>query len=301
VGDDGATPGGAVVVMDHSDDYSQNLAYDLYDQLGDSGVDLISYPVENAESTLPGPQPDTPAATQVGSLDELAAQVCASMEQVEVGDGTTAARDVIFFTSRSSQFGGLLDGMHDNNDCPDTFTVVGGSAITKIVENRPNLMGEHPGVSLYYAAFASRGVSYNRFGDDFIVRYENAYDAATNTDLSVGTDVSDAALTYDAFTALQTTANYAQRNGFPISADTSAEALSGDEVEFDGASGYIALGNEPLDSEGGGHQRVPPQKPVLVLQAGSGQSRPELACGRFGVDDNRATWGDDNHACPTAN
>lgn len=285
------TPDGAVIVTDHSDYYSANLADDLYDELGSGQVETISYAVEDPDSPLPDPGSDTAPATRVHSLYELADQVCASM----------GGRDVLFFTSRSSQFVGMLDNMHNNNDCPDTYTVVAGSAVTKLVENRPDLMSEHPGVSLYYAAFGSREVSYGGSSDEFVALYQEAYDADTGTDGGAGTDVSDAALAYDAFNALQMTGNYAQRNGFPISADTSAEALGGDEIEFDGASGYVALGNEPLGSQGSGHQRVPPEKPVLVLRAGDGRSEPELACGRFSQDENRTTWGADRRPCPAGN
>jgi hypothetical protein len=286
-----AVPDGAVITTDHSDAYSRNLAENLYQELGDDEVKIVSYPFERPDAPLPDLQSGVPDPIQVGSLNELASQVCNAMER--------GGREVIYFTNRSSQFEGMLTAMEDNNDCPDEFTVIGGSAVTKIMENQPDLMAEHPNVSMYYAAFASRDLMYNSSTARFIERYDQTYGGATGSGLRVGTDVSDAALAYDAFAALQRTADYARQNGFPISAVTSAQALVDDQVEFDGTSGYIAFGNDPLGSEAGGYQQVPPDKPVLVLRAGGAGSPPELVCGRFSDDQNQDTWGPDRRPCST--
>ena len=284
VGDGTAVPEGAVIVMDHSDEYSRNLAYDLHAAFVDTGrsVDsLVTYPVEDDQADLPDPPTDdAPDPTRVGSLDELAQQVCSSLDE----------RDVVFYASRSQQFVGMLQSMHDNNDCPDTFTVVGGSALTKIVEGPLNPLPQYQGVSLYYAAFASQRIGFNRVGDEFMRRYEEAYGADV-----VAPDISDGAVAFDAFTALQLTANYAVQNGHPISADTSAQALGGEEIEFDGASGYVVLGNGPIDSDS---PRVPPDKPVLVLPAGEAGADPTLVCGRFSEASREDTWGA-TIPCPT--
>jgi hypothetical protein len=280
-----AVPDGAVIVMDHSDEYSQNLAYDLHEAFvgtGRTDVTLISYPVEDEELPLETPFPGSPAATRVGSLDQLAHQVCAELDD----------RDVVFFASRSQQFGGMLESMHDDNDCPDAFTVVAGSAITKVMENPSAVLPQDSDVSVYYAAFASRSDELddarNRSADEFARLYGEAHGGGE------GTDVSDAVLAYDAFDALQRTANYARQNHYPISAGTSAEALGGGEIEFDGASGHIALGNQPLGSE---RARVPSAKPVLVLPAGEARRDRVLVCGRFTEDDEAERWGE-NRPCP---
>jgi hypothetical protein len=290
-----AIPDGAVITTDHSDAYSENLAEDLYRELGDGEVEIVSYPFEDSDAPLRDLPSDIPAPIRVGSLNELAGQVCNAMER--------GGRDVIYFTNRSSQFEGMLNAMEDNNDCPEAFTVVGGSAVTKIMENDPDLMADHPGVDLYYAAFASRDLAYNSSTERFIESYDETYGGATGGDIRVGTDVSDAALAYDAFAALQRTADYAKQNGFTISAATSAQALVDDQVEFNGVSGYIAFGNDPLGSEAGGYQQVPPAKPVLVLRARVTGSPPELACGRLSDDQNRDTWDShpDRRLCPTVN
>lgn len=278
-GGEPATPNGAVIVTDHSDEYAQNLAADLYDQFvaatGRREVATISHPVEDPTMELPDPRSGEPPQSQVSSLDQLARQVCASMDE----------RDVLFYTSRSQQFVGMLDSMREDEDCPDEFTVVGGSALTKIVEDPADSLSRHEEVDLYYAGFASRQVEFNRTTEDFLELYDARYDADSG--------IHDAALAYDAFHSLQWTANYARRNGLPISAGTSAGTLSGDEVEFDGASGYIALGNDPID---GPSPRVPPDKAVLVVRADG--SNVLLNCGHSGSGDNQTTWGSDSLPCP---
>jgi hypothetical protein len=286
--DDGlVVPEGAVIVMDHSDEYSRNLAYDLHDaftRARRTTRSIVTYPIEAPDAPVPAPPAGAPEPVPVGSSDELAQQVCSSLEE----------RDIVFYASRSQQFVSLLQSMHDGIGCPDAFTIVGGSALTKIVEDSSNPLARY-GVSLYYAAFASRDVTYNRAGTEFMDLYEKAYGADV-----VAPDISDGAVAYDAFNALQRTANYAVQNDLPISADTSAGALNSEQIEFDGASGYIALGNGPI---GGDNPRVPPTKPVLVLPAGDAPEANDLACGRFAADDEHTTWGPgrgpDTVACAT--
>lgn len=275
-----ARPNGAVIVMDHSDEYAQNLADDLYDQFvaatGRDEVDMISHPVEDTSLEIPDPEPDEPTPSEAGSLDELAHQVCAAMDE----------RDVLFYASRSQQFKGMLDSMHNDEDCPDEFTIVGGSALTKIVEDPSSSLSDYTGMDLYYAGFASRDGEFNRTTRRFLELYDRKYGPDSG--------IHDAALAYDAFDALQWTANYARRNRFPISAATSASTLSSDEVEFDGASGYIALGNDPLAGES---PRVPPDKAVLVLRAHGADVM--LDCGYHGSGNNQDTWGPDDLPCPS--
>jgi len=279
------TPEGAVIVMDHTDEYSRNLAYDLHDTFTGAGGttrSIVTYPIEAPDAPVPEPPVDgAPEPVRVGSSDELAQQVCSSLGE----------RDIVFYASRSQEFVSWLQSMHDDNDCPDTFTVVGGSALTKIVEDPSNPLPEYRGVSLYYAAFASKSVQYNRAGDEFMRGYEDAYG-----DDVIAPDISDGAVAYDAFNALQRTANYAVQNGLPVSADTSAGALGGEEIEFDGASGYIALGNGPISSDS---PRVPPAKPVLVLPAGAESANQSLECGRFSERIQHETWGRAQADCPT--
>jgi hypothetical protein len=286
--DDGpVVPEGAVIVMDHSDEYSRNLADDLYNastRARRPTRSIVTYPIEDPGAPVPDPPADAPEPVRVGSSDELAQAVCSSLEP----------NDIVFYTSRSQQFVSLLQSMHDDNDCPDAFTVVGGSALTKIVEDPSNPLAQY-GVSLYYAAFASSGEEFNRAGREFMGLYRAAYG-----DDVVAPDISDGAVAYDAFNALQRTANYAVENDLPISADTSAAALGGAQIPFDGASGYIALGNGSVGRE---NPRVPPLKPVLVLPAGDAPRGNNLACGRFAADDERTTWapgrGPDTFDCPT--
>jgi hypothetical protein len=286
--DRGAVPAdGAVIVMDHSDEYSRNLAYDLYDAFGGAGGEtrsMVTHPIEDPGATVPPPPvDDAPEPIRVDSSDELAQQVCASLKP----------RDVVFYASRSQEFISLLQSTQDESDCPDKLTVVGGSALTKIVEDPSNPLSDYD-VSLYYSAFASQSVSYSPDTDRFMEQYQEAYG-----DDVVAPDISDGAVAYDAFNALQRTANYALQSELPISSDTSAGALGSEEIEFNGASGYVALGNNPIS---GDSPRVPPGKPVLVLPAGEGSAANTLACGRFSLDRRQETWGpDDSYSCPSDN
>jgi hypothetical protein len=279
---------GAVIVMDHSDEYSRNLAYDLHTAFGDEGGEtrsIVAHPVEDPDALVPDPPVDgAPEPVRVGSSDELALEVCAGLGE----------RDIVFYASRSQQFIGLLQSMHDESSCPDRFTVVGGSALTKIVEDPSQPFAQYDGVSLHYAAFASQGVTYSSATREFMQRYEDIY----GTDV-VAPDISDAAVAYDAFNALQRTANYALRSDLPISADTSASTLGGEEIEFNGASGFITLGNGPLS---GDNPRVPPDKPVLVLPAGDASPSNTLSCGKHSSTESDDTWGPAGaYPCPSVN
>jgi hypothetical protein len=253
-------------------------------EAGGTTRSIVTHPIEETDAPVPeAPVEGAPDPVRVGSSDELAQQVCSSL----------GPRDIVFYTSRSQEFVSFLQSMHDDADCPDRFTVVGGSALTKIVEDPSNPLPQYEGVSLYYAAFASQSVSYNAATDEFMRLYQEAYGEDV-----VAPDISDGAVAYDAFNALQRTANYAIQSDLPISADTSAGALGGEEIEFDGASGYIARGNGPLASTS---PRVPPEKPVLVLAAGEGSAANTLACGRYAKDVGQRTWGAAETDCPTVN
>jgi hypothetical protein len=270
-------PQGAVIVLDHTDAYSRSLAQDLFRDIGDPGTELISYSVEH-----PGaPVADWPAEVRrprsASSLSDMAAGLCAPLRD----------HAALYFTSRSAQFEGMLDNIRLNPDCPRRYTIIGGSAVTKMVENRPRLMDDHAGVDLYYAAFASRTTGSGRIGD-FIGLYDRHYHERS------GTDLSDAALMYDAFTALQLTAN----NQYEISPANSAQALGDGRIVFDGASGHVSLGRDhSSDDDSAGFRQVPPDKPVLVLHAG--HDAPVLACGQFSKDDQaHTTWGPARRPCP---
>jgi ABC-type branched-subunit amino acid transport system substrate-binding protein len=273
----------AVIVKDHSDEYSENLANDLHERFTEAGgevVRTISYPV--AEPDLPAePRSGVPPADRVGSLDQLAERLCGSL----VGE-----REVVFFAGRSQQLQGLLNSVRSRPGCgARPLTVVAGTDTTKFVEaasaGRP---GRLEGVDLYYGAFAAPGIEPTEAADTFLARYVDAYGQG-----SIRVDMSDPALVYDAFTALQLAVNHTRRSDLDMTASDVAGALSGNEVRFDGATGYVALDDaQPIS-------RVPPDKPVLVLRATDGMSEVHLACGRFTEGDTgHRRWGVARTPCP---
>lgn len=273
----------AVIVEDHSDEYSENLANDFHERFTEAGgevVHTISYPV--AEPDLPAaPEPGLPPADRVGSLDQLAERLCSSL---------AGEREVVLFAGRSQQLQGMLNSVRSRPGCgARPLTVVAGTDATKFVEaasaGRP---GRLDGVDLYYGAFAAPGVEPTEAADTFLARYVDAYGQG-----SIRVDMSDPALVYDAFTALQLAVNHTRRSDLDMTASDVAGALSGNEVRFDGATGYVALDDaQPIS-------RVPPDKPVLVLRATDGLSEVHLACGRFTEGDTgHRRWGAAGTPCP---
>lgn len=273
----------AVIVKDHSDEYSENLANDFHERFVDAGgevVRTISYPV--AEPDLPAEyRSGVPAADRVGSLDQLAERLCGSLE---------GEREVVFFAARSQQLQGMLNSVRSRPGCgARPLTVVAGTDTTKFVEAASaGAPGRLDGVDLYYGAFAAPGVEPTAAADTFLARYVDAYGRG-----SIRVDMSDPALVYDAFTALQLAVNHTRRSDLDMTASDVAGALSGNEVRFDGATGYVALDDaQPIS-------RVPPDKPVLVLRATDGLSEVHLACGRFTEGDTaHRHWGAARTPCP---
>jgi ABC-type branched-subunit amino acid transport system substrate-binding protein len=266
----------AVIVTDHSDEYSQNLADDIhasFDRAGGETIRMFSYPVEDPSLPLPAPDPAN-LELRVPSLDQLASDVCTSL-----GEAPDAA---VFFTSRAQQLAGMLDNMRNAPSCTGrTVTVVGGTDITKFVQNPDVDLTRYPFVRLYYGAFASPALLENNVAQQFVADYRAAF-----PDADIAVDMSDPALTYDAVFAMQEAANETWTAQLPITADTVAAKLHDGEVDIEGATGYLHFDGE-LE-----RHRVPADKPVLVLEATADPSaEPLLVCGRLAESVERTTWG----------
>ena len=167
--DDG--PGGrqparkAVIVKDHSDEYSQNLADDIrrsFAAAGHQTVRTFSYAVEDPSLPMPAPDPAN-QEVRVPSLDQLAHDVCTSL-----------GRDpdvVVFFTSRAQQLAGMLNSMRSDPACTGRITVVGGTDITKFVQNPDVDLARYPFLRLYYGAFASPVLQESNAARQFVADY----------------------------------------------------------------------------------------------------------------------------------
>lgn len=270
----------AVVVLDHTDEYSLNLADDLLQSLfatGHSDVRAFSYPFagraadEEEPPALPGwaEQKDTP--------DELAAAVCGAMD---------IDSDVVFFTGRAPQLKGMLDSMIGPPACNGRVTIVGGTDITKFVGNPEIDLGRYGRMRIYYGAFASPQLRISNRADVFFRAYLDTYG-----DDGIRVDMSDPALTFDALLTMQTAINVVARDQVEATPDTVAGTLAHGQVDFDGATGHIAV-------RGDDENRVPINKPVLVLDAHQASEAPLLACGLMAGSVAYTTWGDGQIACP---
>jgi ABC-type branched-subunit amino acid transport system substrate-binding protein len=281
-GDDLRPARRAVIVKDHSDEYSQNLADDIrrsFEAAGHRTIRTFSYAVEDPSLPMPAPDPAN-QEVRVPSLDQLAHDVCTSL-----------GRDpdvVVFFTSRAQQLAGMLNSMRSDPACTGRITVVGGTDITKFVQNPDVDLQRYPFLRLFYGAFASPVLQESNAARQFVADYTAVYG-----DADIAVDVSDPALTYDAFFAMQEAVNQASQGRLSLTPDTVAAKLADGEVDIDGATGYIHF-DGALDIH-----RVPRDKPVLVLEASAAPSVPLLSCGHLASAVNRTTWGPgDRFPCP---
>jgi len=270
----------AVIVKDHSDEYSQNLAGDIRRSFDAEGtiVRTFSYPIEDASEEMPEPDPAN-QEVRVSSHRQLAQDVCTALE------GDPAA--VVFFASRAQQLPGMLNSMVNEPACRGPVTVVAGTDITKLVQDPDVDLGRYPDVRLFYGAFASPILQESPVAGRFVGDYTDAYGS---TDIAV--EMSDPALTYDALFAMQVAANLVSEAKVTLSPGTVAAKLDGGEVSFNGATGYIHFDGD-LEVN-----RVPEDKPVLVLEATPEPSAPLLVCGRLAESVERTTWGPDGFPCP---
>jgi hypothetical protein len=277
----------AVIVTDHTDEYSSNLAGDLHWFFGLAGHEvtrIYSYPAEDPEGA---PAPGD--VVQVGSPAELARSICQGIEDHE--------RDIVFYTNRSQQMSGMLDSMRNDPDCPSTPTIVAGDDLSDFTQDPEVEMERYNFVRLYYTAFASPLLPVSNTAQQFIDDYRQVYGSET-ADRDIAVDMSDPALDYDAFLALWEAVNQASQDGLPVGEITeeivATKLASGGEVRFNGASGFISFDADSTTA------RVPRNKPVLIVRAQAGGGEPPvLRCGQFTSTLEHTRWGpSDQFRCP---
>lgn len=283
--DDPARPlRNAVVVLDHTDEYSRNLAEDLLASLSAAGlgnVQAFSYPVAGRDEDEDADEEDLVElpgwAESQDNLADLAGAVCGSID---------IDSDVVFFAGRAPQLAGLLNNMIGPSACNGRITIVGGTDITKFVGNPEIDLGRYGRMRIYYGAFASAELRISTWAEVFFTTYLGSYE-----DDATGADLSDAATTFDALLTMQTAINVVFNDQVELTPDTVAGALASGQVDFDGATGHIAV-------RGDDEHRVPERKPVLVLDAHRAGDPPLLACGLLAGEVDYQTWGDGAFACP---
>lgn len=263
----------ALIVTDDADLYSLNLAADLRQEFEDAGRRVVAVYANRVEGE---PLPTDLQLEVREGLSEVANGIC---DQYMLGD-------VVFFASRSQQFGGLLDDLQEHTGCIEPIVLIGGDDVAKVPQDHDIEATQFPSIDVYYAAFGSattgtQNVRALKLQGDYRQRYGS-------DDLAL--DMSDPAVNYDAVFAMSVAIN--RSNDRERSRTSVAQVLS-DGIAFEGASGYIEV------SGASDSQRSSPDKPVLIVHWAPGPQAPLLRCGRFTEQEDVRRWGpDDAFACP---
>lgn len=275
----------AVIVMDHSDEYSENLAADIHRHFTRSGHEVKSvhsYPLEDEDRPLPD---YSYPVTRAGSFSEIAAAICEDLD---------LSRDIVFFTGRSTQVPGLLNALDEETNCGTAtrpMTIVAGDTLTRLPQDPTIDLGGYPFLRLYYAALAAPRLAIDdlttpgQFVEDYVQTFPGTRD-------EVAFDINDPALNYDALGVLLMAANNITERGSLPTRDLIAAEFDLGEVTLDGVTGYITFGSANDQA------RVPFDKPVLIIDALAPGQAPLLACGRFAENLELTRWGPRDLPCP---
>lgn len=279
----GAGARNAVIVTDHSDEYSDDLADDIHQHFSRPGHRVVrSYSYAAEDDDQPLPQRPGQDVVPVESFERLADNLCREIDP---------ARDVVFYTSRPQQFAGLVNALDGEPGCEgERIALVGGDTVSRLLQGPGVDLARYDHfLDLYYVAFGAPDLPMSGSETDwFVAAYAEDYDEADIT-----SDISEPALNYDALLMVQRAVNQVSQGGSAPEADLVASELRNGEVAFDGATGHIDV-NGDLDTS-----RVPRDKPVLVVEAG--EAEPRLVCGRFteARGGNVTRWGPlGSLACP---
>jgi hypothetical protein len=265
----------AVIVTDHSDEYSDDLADDIHQHFTRPGHRVVrSYSYAAEDEDQPLPQRPGQDVVPVESFERLADNLCREIDP---------AQDVVFYTSRPQQFPGLVNALDGEPGCEGRrIALVGGDTVSRLMQGPGvDLARYEHFLDLYYVAFGAPDLPESGSETDrFVAAYSEDYDEA-----DIASDISEPALNYDAVLMVQRAVNQVSQGGSAPEADLVASELRNGEVAFDGATGHIDV-NGDLDTS-----RVPRDKPVLVVEAG--EAVPRLVCGRFteAPDGNVTRWG----------
>lgn len=249
-----------MVVEDPDDDYSHNLAEDFTRHFEGFGGHRVVRSLGYGEG-----EPSTG--------QDLLQEICQAV----------GPRDFLFYASRAQQLPALLSTLDSAVDCGDRqLTVIAGSDVTKFVTDgtiRTDVMDK---LRLYSVAFSSPGDVGTAAASDFVRNFARAYPNRAD---------SDAAVAFDAFHAAEEAINLAYQEGGNANFDRGVVAakLFDGLVTSTGASGLITF-------DGRKAQRVPPGKPVLIVEDGQDVL---MSCGRFSSTLVRDRWGPNGqHRCP---
>lgn len=283
----------AVVITDDDDEYAYNLAAKFRQSFSNSNhkvLKIINFPVNGDDDRLPvaSLHDQQTAAMQetIWTPTGVAQRIC----DPNSGLGFDPSKDVIFYASRSQEFGGILTALKTAG-CGDKITVVGGSDLAQF-HDFDNVNYSFIKDRLYYAAFAAGNNPNNDSTiKDVLAAYKEQHAGKQLNE-------SDFARAYDALNVFGVVGRLLKEDKLEITKGAVAIYLSNKQVAFPGASGYIELG---MTNKNGVQKqlRLPPNKPVLVLKAGND---PDvlLSCGRFSRDNEVTTWGSyyNSFSCP---
>ncbi len=266
--EDGLTEA-AAVIYDPDDPYSDNLAQDFADHFGNGPVELLRH--------------GAPGSDGAGEAEEtfraLAQEVCDRLAE--------QPRTVVFWAGRQSDLTAFVDEF--GLECSSPITVLGADTIASNLGDERNLLDEHSELTLYYLAHGFPAASNPPSGlpERFVEAYQREFFqlAATGPE---ALESGDAALGWDALYVLAEAAKVAY-GGNVTDFDNAAvvTALNSEQVSFQGVTGLLSFHED----------RMPPDKPVYILQARETIPLVVLQCGAFTAEEVWLTWGN-GYPCP---
>jgi ABC-type branched-subunit amino acid transport system substrate-binding protein len=267
----------AVVVEDPRDEYSQNLATDFrrsFTALGNEIVTTFDYgPTDKDHPMIRDPEgiDDTP----VGSADQLVQDLCNT-----IGN----APDLVFYASRAQDFAAVLDKVEPTSECQNReLAVMGSDENARFVADGTIDVSRYTAVRFYDAAFSDLAELSTPVAQQFAKEYEKRFGESVND--------SGAVDAYDAFNAAAKAIDLAYQQDPSIPPGVVASKMRDGLVHFNGVTGFIAFDGQHDTT------RVPPDKPIFVVEERPKGPKTLLACGRYADGGEWSTWGD-GFPCP---
>ncbi|WP_069815534.1 hypothetical protein [Streptomyces sp. TP-A0874] len=270
----------AVVIANPDDTYSANLSERFVEGFPAAHTLWYSPGEGRSEHSAQGRSD----IEWVQNLSEMAEKVCERLKE--------EPRTVVYWASRSNEFGAFLSEFDGGTACNGRVSVLGGDDLTNSVVDEQRPGERHPGVRLYYAAHAlPRSYPPNVRGEVFRDDYADAYGA------DPWSDDGRAPLAWDALQVLAKAVNTARQSagkaGFGRgTVQTALVNGVGGEAGVRGATGALVFGR---------NGEVPENKRLLILRHTSKGAEVALECGALDSGVEMKKWGPDNrYDCPQA-
>lgn len=265
-----------VVVYDGKDLYSENLAQDVEAEFK-AKIDKPVEMVDEKDSHL------------------LTRKVC---RQTRKEPAT-----VVFWARRAADMFSFLREHRGLDDCGKEISVIGGDDLTNALIEDENPLDEHGGLTLHHLAHAMPSIyTPTHEAKRHVAAYKKKYAKYAKYAKGAGDGAYFAndghpALGWDALKVIAYATNRARDNrshGRDVDHGSVATALDNGRTKLAGATGVLVF-QGPND-----RVQVPPNKPIFVIHDTHEGPKTVLACGNFGVNAEKRTWGSgtDPHPCP---